>query len=278
MKILKKFGGELEHALRSRCIEPCSTEEYINALEEIVSRTNIGRKHKKLDSKSPNKPFIKNDKPREPFQPNTPRTNEPIKCHKCGGIGHSTNDFLEKERINEILETEDHNDKEVESDSEEDTEESETSESDEIDLINTQIHNIDFIYEVLDVNSNLPQAGTSDTSLTKIKDAKPHRTKPDKGMGYTALNSSIRIIMFDNHEEKLNLDAGAYLTCVGKSYLKNILPDWEEKPIPIQGVKFSSSSESMKPLVIIDLTLIFPHPSQCIRVKVEFILMDDCTS
>ncbi|MBW0571589.1 hypothetical protein O181_111304 [Austropuccinia psidii MF-1] len=34
----------------------------------------------------------------------------------------------------------------------------------------------------------------------------------------------------------------------------------------------------MKPLRIIDLTLIFPHPSQCIRLKVEFVVMDNCTS
>ena len=48
--------------------------------------------------------------------------------------------------------------------------------------------------------------------------------------------------------------------------------------MPIQGVKFSSASESMKPLGIIDLTLIFPHPSQCVRIKVEFVVMDNCTS
>ncbi|MBW0517986.1 hypothetical protein O181_057701 [Austropuccinia psidii MF-1] len=72
MKILKKCGGELEHALRSRFIEPCFTEEYINALEDIVSRNNIGRAWKKVDIKSPNKPFIKKDKPRETFKPNTP--------------------------------------------------------------------------------------------------------------------------------------------------------------------------------------------------------------
>ncbi|MBW0544195.1 hypothetical protein O181_083910 [Austropuccinia psidii MF-1] len=42
IKILKICGGELEHALRCRCIEPCSTEEYINALEDIVTRTKIG--------------------------------------------------------------------------------------------------------------------------------------------------------------------------------------------------------------------------------------------
>ncbi|MBW0514828.1 hypothetical protein O181_054543 [Austropuccinia psidii MF-1] len=57
-----------------------------------------------------------------------------------------------------------------------------------------------------------------------------------------------------------------------------IVPDWEEKPIPIQGVKFSSVGESMKPLGIIYLTLIFPHPSQCIRFKVEFVVMDTFTS
>ncbi|MBW0567709.1 hypothetical protein O181_107424 [Austropuccinia psidii MF-1] len=34
----------------------------------------------------------------------------------------------------------------------------------------------------------------------------------------------------------------------------------------------------MKPLGIIDLTLIFPHHSNCVRIKVEFVLMDNCTS
>ncbi|MBW0504293.1 hypothetical protein O181_044008 [Austropuccinia psidii MF-1] len=86
MKILKKCGGELEHAPRRRCIEPCSTEEYINALEDIVTRTKIGRTWKNMDIKSPNKPFIKKDKPRETFKPNTSNSNEQRKCHKCGDI------------------------------------------------------------------------------------------------------------------------------------------------------------------------------------------------
>ncbi|MBW0518376.1 hypothetical protein O181_058091 [Austropuccinia psidii MF-1] len=88
MKILKKCGGELEHSLRRRCIEPCSTEWYINALEDIVTRAKICRTWEKLDSKITNKAFIKKDKPREPFKPNTPSTNEQRKCHKCDGIGH----------------------------------------------------------------------------------------------------------------------------------------------------------------------------------------------
>ncbi|MBW0580626.1 hypothetical protein O181_120341 [Austropuccinia psidii MF-1] len=220
MKILKKCGGELEHSLRSRCIEPCSTEEYSNALENIVTRTKIGRTWKKLDIQSPNQPFNKKDKSKEAFKPNTSNNNEERKCHKCG----------------------------EEYDSEKDTEESETSESDEINIPNAQINNSDITEELLDANSNLPQVRTSDTNLTNVQDAKLYRTKPAKGMGYTAGKSGISIVMVDNQEEKVNLDTGAYCTCVGKSYLKTIVPYWKEMLIPIQGVKFSSASESMKPL------------------------------
>ncbi|MBW0536653.1 hypothetical protein O181_076368 [Austropuccinia psidii MF-1] len=204
--------------------------------KDIVTRTKTGRTWKKLYIKSPNKPFIEQDNPINTFKPNTSNSNEQRKCHKCGGIGHLANNCLKKAEINEIVETEDHNDKEEESDSEKDTEESEPSESDEINIINAQIHNIDLIYEVLDVNSSLPQVGTSDTSLKNIQDAKLYRNKPEKGMGYTSGKSSISIVMVENQEAKVNLDTGAYCTCVGNSHLKTLVPDWEEKLIPIQGV------------------------------------------
>ncbi|MBW0543708.1 hypothetical protein O181_083423 [Austropuccinia psidii MF-1] len=121
MKILKKCGGELEHSPRSSFIETCSTEEYINALEDIVTRTKIGRTWNKLDINSPNKAFIKKDKPRETFKPSTSNSNEQRKCYKCGVIGHLANNCLKQAKINEIVETEDHKNKE-ESDSEKDTE------------------------------------------------------------------------------------------------------------------------------------------------------------
>ncbi|MBW0497921.1 hypothetical protein O181_037636 [Austropuccinia psidii MF-1] len=169
-------------------------EEYINAPEDIVTRTKIGRTWKKLAIKSSNKPFIKKDKRREPFKPNKSNNNDQGKIHKCGGAGCLANNFLKKAKINEILETEDHNDEE-EYDSEKDNEESETSQSDEINIIHAQINNIYLIYVVLDVNSNIPQAGTSDTILTKIQDAKLYRTKPAKGMGYTAEKLTISFFM-----------------------------------------------------------------------------------
>ncbi|MBW0484493.1 hypothetical protein O181_024208 [Austropuccinia psidii MF-1] len=127
--------------------------------------------------------------------------------------------------MNEIVETEDHNDIEDESDSEKDTEDSETSASDGISIINANINSSDLIYAIPDVNSNLPQVGTSDKSLTNIQDAKLHKTKPAKGMRYTAVNLSISILVVKNQEEKISLDTGEYCTCVVERYLKTIIPD-----------------------------------------------------
>ncbi|MBW0499461.1 hypothetical protein O181_039176 [Austropuccinia psidii MF-1] len=39
IRILRKCGDDLEHAIRSRCIEPFSTEGYIKAMEDITTRT-----------------------------------------------------------------------------------------------------------------------------------------------------------------------------------------------------------------------------------------------
>ncbi|MBW0535568.1 hypothetical protein O181_075283 [Austropuccinia psidii MF-1] len=41
-RILIECGGDLGHAIRSRYIEPCSTEDYTNATEDITTRAKIG--------------------------------------------------------------------------------------------------------------------------------------------------------------------------------------------------------------------------------------------
>ncbi|MBW0525908.1 hypothetical protein O181_065623 [Austropuccinia psidii MF-1] len=43
MKIFRKCGGELEHAIKRRFVEPCSREDYINAMEDIITRTRIDK-------------------------------------------------------------------------------------------------------------------------------------------------------------------------------------------------------------------------------------------
>ncbi|MBW0554211.1 hypothetical protein O181_093926 [Austropuccinia psidii MF-1] len=83
-RILRNFGGDLENSIRSRCIEPCSTEDYINAMEDITTRKKIGRNWYKppMDNKTSGKPFPKLNKPHE---------KAPLKCHKCGSTSHLAN-------------------------------------------------------------------------------------------------------------------------------------------------------------------------------------------
>ncbi|MBW0503028.1 hypothetical protein O181_042743 [Austropuccinia psidii MF-1] len=73
--------------MRSRCIENFSTEDYINSMEDITTRTEIGRTWYKppMDNKTSGKPILK---------PNKPHEKDPLKCHKCGKM---------KEELSRIL-------------------------------------------------------------------------------------------------------------------------------------------------------------------------------
>ncbi|MBW0532915.1 hypothetical protein O181_072630 [Austropuccinia psidii MF-1] len=94
-RILRKCGGDLENAIRSRFIEPCSTEDYINAIEDITNRTRIGGNWYKppMDNKTSGKPIPKLNKPHD---------KAPLRCHNCGTTSHLANTCPKKTRINEI--------------------------------------------------------------------------------------------------------------------------------------------------------------------------------
>ncbi|MBW0546112.1 hypothetical protein O181_085827 [Austropuccinia psidii MF-1] len=94
-RILRRCGCDLEHAIRSRCIENYSTENYINYMEEITTRTKIGRNLCKppMENKTSGKPIPK---------PNEPHEKAPLKCKKCGSTSHLENTCPKKTRINEI--------------------------------------------------------------------------------------------------------------------------------------------------------------------------------
>ncbi|MBW0522612.1 hypothetical protein O181_062327 [Austropuccinia psidii MF-1] len=104
------------------------------------------------------------------------------------------------------------------------------------------------------------------------------KTKPARGKGYTAGASCITSILINHIEAKVNLDTGAFCTCVGKDYSQVILPEWKNHLLPIEGVKFYSASNNMYPLGILDTNLVFPHPEGSLRVKTEIVVMDNCTS
>ncbi|MBW0568816.1 hypothetical protein O181_108531 [Austropuccinia psidii MF-1] len=66
-RIFTKCGGYIQHAIRRRCIEPFSTEDHIKAMEEITTRTKIGRNWYKppMDNKTSGKPIARPKKPND---------------------------------------------------------------------------------------------------------------------------------------------------------------------------------------------------------------------
>ncbi|MBW0571098.1 hypothetical protein O181_110813 [Austropuccinia psidii MF-1] len=83
IKILRKCGGELEHAIKSRCGEPCLTEDYVISMEDIITRTIIVKTWTKMPMESK----IISNVPREYRKPEKPV----LKCHKCGSTSHLAN-------------------------------------------------------------------------------------------------------------------------------------------------------------------------------------------
>ncbi|MBW0526331.1 hypothetical protein O181_066046 [Austropuccinia psidii MF-1] len=52
----------------------------------------------------------------------------------------------------------------------------------------------------------------------------------------------------------------------------------ENHLLPIEGVQFSSASNNMYPLGILDTSHVFPHPEGSVRMKTEIVVLDNCTS
>ncbi|MBW0494678.1 hypothetical protein O181_034393 [Austropuccinia psidii MF-1] len=176
-KILRKCGGDLEHDIRSRCIESCSTENYINAMEDITTKTKIGRNWYKppMDNKTSGKPIPK---------PNKQHEKAPLKFHKCGSTPHLQTTCLKKTGRNEI-----------EIDKVEDTQEtnnvslhdskSEPSEEEEVqDVLSIEKFNVSF--EVTEVHTHLPQQSDECMDLIYVQDTKMQKAKPSRGRCYTA--------------------------------------------------------------------------------------------
>ncbi|MBW0511870.1 hypothetical protein O181_051585 [Austropuccinia psidii MF-1] len=165
-RILRKCGGDLEHAIRRRFIEPCSTEDYINAMEDITTRTKNFRNWYKppMDNKTTGEPIPK---------PNKPHDKAPLKCQKCGSTSHLDNTCPKNTRINEI---------EIEKDDTKETKhvyvhESDSEPSEEKELPDElSIENINVSFEVTEVHTHLPQYSDECMDLIHAQDAKIQKT------------------------------------------------------------------------------------------------------
>ncbi|MBW0564867.1 hypothetical protein O181_104582 [Austropuccinia psidii MF-1] len=197
MRIFRKCGGELEHNIKSRCVEPCSTEDYINAMEDIITRKRIGKTWTRIPMESKMVPKI----PRGDKRPERPV----LKCHKCGSNSHLASTCTKETRINEIQVIEGIQFTEEKKESDEDSAVSEDTPVEEY-----PIENITAFFEVREVHTHLPQYSEDCCNLINIQDSRMCKSNPARGKGYTAGASCITYVLLSDIEAKVNLDTGAF--------------------------------------------------------------------
>ncbi|MBW0528094.1 hypothetical protein O181_067809 [Austropuccinia psidii MF-1] len=273
-KILRQCGGCLEHAVKSRTTEKSSEEYIINILEEVTISTTIGSSKVNLKTRfnTPWKDSVDRN-PKENSDNIKYKYSDVIgKCHICQSTTHLANTCPKKGKINEV---DIEKDPDVEKD--EVTEDNSDDRSSIFSESSKDIENINATFDIMESYSPLPQLRNGQLDLSKIKDAQLMKTKPNRGKGYTACNSCITEVVIENKPIKLLLAPGAFYSCVGKSFLKTCVPDFEEQLLPIDGIKLNNASSPMKALGIIETTVIFPHINVNLRITVEFV-MENCSS
>ncbi|MBW0549405.1 hypothetical protein O181_089120 [Austropuccinia psidii MF-1] len=126
--------------------------------------------------------------------------------------------------------------------------------------------------------SHLPQLSNGQLDLSQIQDAKLMKTKTNRGKGYTAGNSCITEVVIYNKPTKCLLEPGAFCSCVANSFLKTCTPTFEDQLLPTDGIKLNSASNPMKALGIFETSVRFPHINVNLRISVEFVVMEYCSS
>ncbi|MBW0529069.1 hypothetical protein O181_068784 [Austropuccinia psidii MF-1] len=140
------------------------------------------------------------------------------------------------------------------------------------------IENIKATCVIMESYSHFPQLSNGQLDLAKIQDAQLIKRKPNRGKFYTAGNSCITEVVIDKKPTKLLLDPEAFFSCVGKSFLKTCVQNFEDQLLPIDGVKLNSASNPMKALGIFETNVIFVHNNRNLRITVELVAMENFSS
>ncbi|MBW0555061.1 hypothetical protein O181_094776 [Austropuccinia psidii MF-1] len=272
--ILRQCGGDLEHAFKRRTTEKSSAVDILNILGKVTTRTKTGSSRVNLKTRfnTPWKDSV--DKNTKENSNNKYKSSDTVrKCHICQSTTHLANTCPKRGKINEI-------DIEKELDVEKDDiiEDNSDDKSSIFTESSKDIENINATFDIMESYSHLPQLSNGQLDLSKVQDAQLMKTKPNRGKGYTAGNSCITEVVIDNKPTGPLLDPGAFCSCVGKSFLKTCVPNFEDQLLPIDGIKFNDARNPMTALGIFETNVIFPHINGNLRITVEFVVMENCSS
>ena len=288
-RILEKCEGNLEHAVKSRInIDEVSFETLVITMEDIVHRTNIGRKSENSfpkKSEDRRQPF--QNKGKEPVK--TPNSSN-LKCNKCNKPGHFARDC----RVRPVKQVEIMSEESVEQESEDADSDNSEHTNPEIGVKHLTFDTTDLYFppvedsasimaisldieegvdiEVVKADASLPQRWDPSKKLGHVVDARLLSSKPDRGKAYTAGESRFTTVLYEGKPVQILLDSGAECSIVSKRLMDRLNPKWEDDMLPISGIKFKSCSSPLEEMGIIETDLIFPHLKESVKIRPEFVV------
>ena len=283
IRLLERMDGDLEHAVKSRTRPDDSFERIVYVLEDMVTKTSFG-KNKSFSQRD--RLYSRNyDKPREKEVEAKSADKKPsilsktIKCNMCGKAGHIAKDcYKNKGKMVQNVDVDNSSDTNHVTEHESDSESSIGLHSDDEMVANVAVMEVN-ITDDINLNnmralSNLPQ-NDGVTVAGDIYDARVLTNIPEKGKGHTNGDNCLTKVIYQDQEVPCLLDGGAFCSIVGENFLDKFSDNWREKLIPIKHMNFKSCNLSLKPLGVIETSLIFPHIKGSVRIKPEFVVMSD---
>ncbi|MBW0568256.1 hypothetical protein O181_107971 [Austropuccinia psidii MF-1] len=172
-KVLKKCGGDLEHAVKSRTNKKSSAEEIINILEEVTTRTRIGssRVNPKTRFNTPWKECVDKNSKENSNNVKNKSADIIIRCHIFQRTTHLANTCPKWGEINEI-----DIEKEPNVEKEDNIEENSDDKSSIFSEYSKGIENINSTLNIMESYSHLPQLSNGQLYLSKIQDAQLMKT------------------------------------------------------------------------------------------------------
>ncbi|KAG0140327.1 hypothetical protein CROQUDRAFT_20230, partial [Cronartium quercuum f. sp. fusiforme G11] len=127
----------------------------------------------------------------------------------------------------------------------------------------------------LQAEAEIPQNCSTENYSNHVSDARQLKTRPVPGKAHMVGEHTMTHIIIMAMFCKLVLDSGTACSIVGMKFLETIVTDWRDKLLPCSHMTFSACASALKPIGIIELPVIVPHVQGSIRIRPEFVVMEN---
>ncbi|MBW0506218.1 hypothetical protein O181_045933 [Austropuccinia psidii MF-1] len=121
----------------------------------------------------------------------------------------------------------------------------------------------------------MPQDTANKNCCKNTQDAQTFHVTPTKGVAYILGTATKMTFCIENAQHPLIIHGGAHCFTMARNYLYKHFPNRENELLPTKAKNIESASGKMTSVGTIIKEIIIPHRKSNIRLKPEFVVLDD---